>query len=174
MPVGQVGEVCTRGYLVMREYFDKPEATAAAIDAAGWLHTGDLGTMDERGYCRITGRLKDMVIRGGENMFPAEIEAVLIEHPAVLEAAVVGVPDRRMGEELAAFLRVAGETPDVEALRAHVRSRLAAPKAPRYWVFLKEFPLTGSGKIQKFVLRERWDAGAFAVIDAVGDRPARR
>ena len=173
VPVGQVGEVCTRGYLVMKEYFDKPEATAAAIDAAGWLHTGDLGTMDERGYCRITGRLKDMVIRGGENMFPAEIEAVLIEHPAVLEAAVVGVPDRRMGEELAAFLRVAGETPDVEALRAHVRGRLAAPKAPRYWVFLKEFPLTGSGKIQKFVLRERWDAGAFAVIDAVGDRPAR-
>jgi len=173
VPVGQVGEVCTRGYLVMKEYFDKPEATAAAIDAAGWLHTGDLGTMDERGYCRITGRLKDMVIRGGENMFPAEIEAVLIEHPAVLEAAVVGVPDRRMGEELAAFLRVAGETPDVEALRAHVRGRLAATKAPRYWVFLMEFPLTGSGKIQKFVLRERWDAGAFAVIDAVGDRPAR-
>lgn len=174
VPVGQVGEVCTRGYLVMKEYFDKPEATAAAIDAAGWLHTGDLGTMDERGYCRITGRLKDMVIRGGENMFPAEIEAVLIEHAAVIEAAVVGVPDHRMGEELAAFLRVAGEPPEVEQLRAHVRSRLAAPKAPRYWVFLEEFPLTGSGKIQKFVLRERWDAGVFAVVDAVGDRPSRR
>ena len=164
VPVGQVGEVCTRGYLVMKEYFDKPEATAAAIDAAGWLHTGDLGTMDERGYCRITGRLKDMVIRGGENMFPAEIEAVLIEHPAVLEAAVVGVPDRRMGEELAAFLRVAGESPDVEQLRAHVRSRLAAPKAPRYWVFLAEFPLTGSGKIQKFRLRERWSSGELAEL----------
>jgi fatty-acyl-CoA synthase len=173
VPVGQVGEVCTRGYLVMKEYFDKPEATAAAIDAAGWLHTGDLGTMDARGYCRITGRLKDMVIRGGENMFPAEIEAVLIEHPAVIEAAVIGVPDHRMGEELAAFVRVAAEPPGVEQLRAHVRSRLAAPKAPRYWVFLTEFPLTGSGKIQKFVLRERWDAGAFAVIDAVGERSAR-
>ena len=171
--VGAVGELCARGYLVMNEYFDKPEATASAIDADGWLHTGDLGTMDERGYCRITGRLKDMVIRGGENMFPAEIEAVLIEHPAVIEAAVIGVPDRRMGEELAAFVRVAGELPDVEKLRAHVRSRLAAPKAPRYWVFLREFPLTGSGKIQKFVLRERWDAGAFAVIDAVGERTAR-
>jgi fatty-acyl-CoA synthase len=173
VPVGQVGEVCTRGYLVMKEYFDKPEATAAAIDAAGWLHTGDLGTMDARGYCRITGRLKDMVIRGGENMFPAEIEAVLIEHPAVIEAAVIGVPDHRMGEELAAFVRVAAEPPGVEQLRAHVRSRLAAPKAPRYWVFLTEFPLTGSGKVQKFVLRERWDAGAYAVIDAVGERSAR-
>jgi len=171
--VGAVGELCARGYLVMKEYFDKPEATASAIDADGWLHTGDLGTMDERGYCRITGRLKDMVIRGGENMFPAEIEAVLIEHPAVIEAAVIGVPDRRMGEELAAFVRVSGEQPGVEKLRAHVRSRLAAPKAPRYWVFLAEFPLTGSGKIQKFVLRERWDAGAFSVIDAVGERTAR-
>jgi fatty-acyl-CoA synthase len=106
-------------------------------------------------------------------MFPAEIEATLIEHPAVIEAAVIGVPDHRMGEELAAFLRVSGEPPDVEQLRAHVRSRLAAPKAPRYWVFLTEFPLTGSGKIQKFVLRERWDAGAFVVVDAVGQRPAR-
>ena len=171
--VGAVGELCARGYLVMKEYFDKPEATASAIDADGWLHTGDLGTMDERGYCRITGRLKDMVIRGGENMFPAEIEATLIEHPAVIEAAVIGVPDHRMGEELAAFVRIAGEPPDITQLRAHVRSRLAAPKAPRYWVFLTEFPLTGSGKIQKFVLRERWDAGAFAVVDAVGERSAR-
>ena len=173
VPVGAVGELCARGYLVMNEYFDKPEATASAIDADGWLHTGDLGTMDERGYCRITGRLKDMVIRGGENMFPAEIEAVLIEHPAVIEAAVIGVPDHRMGEELAAFVRVSGEPPDVEQLRAHVRGRLAAPKAPRYWVFLEEFPLTGSGKIQKFVLRARWDAGGFEAIDAVGNRSAR-
>jgi fatty-acyl-CoA synthase len=173
VPVGTVGELCARGYLVLNEYFDKPGATASAIDADGWLHTGDLGTMDERGYCRITGRLKDMVIRGGENMFPAEIEAVLIEHPAVLEAAVIGVPDHRMGEELAAFVRVSGEPPDVEQLRAHVRGRLAAPKAPRYWVFLEEFPLTGSGKIQKFVLRARWDAGGFEAIDAVGNRSAR-
>jgi fatty-acyl-CoA synthase len=163
---GEVGELCARGYMVMKEYFDKPEATAAAIDAEGWLHTGDLATMDERGYCRITGRLKDMVIRGGENMFPAEIEAVLIQHPAVAEAAVVGVPDARMGEELAAFVRVNGAPPTVAALRAHVRERLAAPKAPRYWVFLQEFPLTGSGKIQKFVLRDRWSKGEFQAIDA--------
>lgn len=167
---GEVGELCARGYMVMKEYFDKPEATAAAIDAEGWLHTGDLATMDERGYCRITGRLKDMVIRGGENMFPAEIEAVLIEHPAIVEAAVIGVPDPRMGEELAAFVRLSGEPPPVEALRAHVRARLAAPKTPRYWVFLKEFPLTGSGKIQKFVLRDRWAQGEFSAIDSSAHR----
>ena len=162
-PCGVVGELCTKGYLVMHEYFDKPEATAAAIDRDGWLHTGDLATMDERGYCKITGRLKEMVIRGGENMFPAEIEAALYEHPAVAEIAVIGVPDPKMGEELAAFIRVAGPRPTVEVLRAHVRERLAAPKTPRYWIFLDEFPLTGSGKIQKFVLRERWEKGEFNV-----------
>jgi fatty-acyl-CoA synthase len=166
---GAVGELCARGYMVMKEYFDKPEATASALDADGWLHTGDLATMDERGYCRITGRLKDIVIRGGENMFPAEIEAALIEHPDVTEAAVIGVPDPLMGEELAAFVRVSGVPPDVAALRAHVRERLAAPKAPRYWVFVEEFPLTGSGKIQKFVLRERWQAGV-QFIDAAPQR----
>lgn len=158
---GVVGELCTKGYLVMHQYFDKPEATAAAIDRDGWLHTGDLATMDERGYCKITGRLKEMVIRGGENMFPAEIEAALYEHPAIIEIAVIGVPDLKMGEELAAFIRVAGQRPTVEALRAHVRERLAAPKTPRYWIFVDEFPLTGSGKIQKFVLRERWEKGEF-------------
>jgi fatty-acyl-CoA synthase len=167
VPHGQVGELCARGYMVMKEYFEKPEATAAAIDADGWLHTGDLATMDARGYCRITGRLKDMVIRGGENLFPAEIEAALIEHPLVAEVAVIGVPDPKMGEELAAFVRVSGQLPSVEALRAHVRDRLAGPKAPRYWVFLDQFPLTGSGKIQKFVLRERWGRGEFEFVDAV-------
>jgi fatty-acyl-CoA synthase len=171
VPFGAVGELCARGYMVMKEYFDKPEATASALDADGWLHTGDLATMDERGYCRITGRLKDMVIRGGENMFPAEIEAALIEHPDVTEAAVIGVPDPLMGEELAAFVRVSGAPPDVAALRAHVRERLAAPKAPRYWVFVEEFPLTGSGKIQKFVLREHWRAGV-KHVDAATHRHA--
>jgi fatty-acyl-CoA synthase len=162
VPPGTVGELCTRGYLVMHGYFDMAKATAEAIDADGWLHTGDLATMDERGYCRITGRLKEMVIRGGENLFPAEIEAVLHEHPAIVEAAVVGVPDPRMGEELAAFIRAAaGQPPDEQELRAHVRARLAAPKTPRYWIFVDEFPLTGSGKIQKFVLRERWEKGEF-------------
>lgn len=159
---GVVGELCTRGYLLMHGYWDNPEATAAAIDQDGWLHTGDLGTMDERGYCRITGRLKDMVIRGGENMFPAEIEAVLCELPGVSEVAVIGVPDPKMGEELAAFVRCSvGSRPTVEALRTHVRRHLAAPKTPRYWIFVDEFPLTGSGKIQKFVLRERWEKGEY-------------
>ncbi len=167
---GAVGELCVRGYMVMKEYFDKPEATAAALDEEGWLHTGDLATMDERGYCRITGRLKDMVIRGGENLFPAEIEAALIEHPDITEAAVIGVPDPLMGEELAAFIRVTGQPPNANALREYVRERLAAPKAPRYWVFIDEFPLTGSGKIQKFVLRERWLAGLSYIDTAAGRR----
>jgi len=166
VPVGAVGELCTRGYHLMRAYFEKPDATSAAIDSEGWLHTGDLATMDARGYCRIVGRLKDMVIRGGENLYPAEIEAALIEHAAVTDVAVIGVPDRMMGEELAAFIRIAGNPPRVDELRAHVRARLAGPKAPRYWVFLDEFPLTGSGKVQKFLLRERWARGEFECIDA--------
>jgi len=167
VPLGTIGEICTRGYMVMQEYFEKPEATATTVDRDGWLHTGDLGTMDERGYCRVTGRLKDMVIRGGENMFPAEIESALIEHPSVTEVAVIGVPDPRMGEELVAFIRVSGDVrPDIEVLRQHVRQRLAAPKTPRYWVFLPEFPLTGSGKIQKFVLRERWGHGEYDPVDS--------
>ncbi|MBS0366210.1 MAG: AMP-binding protein [Proteobacteria bacterium] len=172
VPVDTVGELCTRGYHVMHAYFDRPDATAAAIDGEGWLRTGDLATMDARGYCRIAGRLKDMVIRGGENLFPAEIEAVLVEHAAITDAAVIGVPDRIMGEELAAFIRVAAEPPGIDALRAHVRSRLAGPKAPRYWVFLEQFPLTGSGKIQKFVLKERWERGEFQFVDAATMRGA--
>jgi fatty-acyl-CoA synthase len=172
VPVGAVGELCTRGYHLMRAYFDKPDATSAAIDSEGWLRTGDLATMDARGYCRIVGRLKDMVIRGGENLFPAEIEAALIEHAAVMDVAVIGVPDRMMGEELAAFIRIAGNPPGVDELRAHVRARLAGPKAPRYWVFLDEFPLTGSGKVQKFVLRERWARGEFQCIDVRSTRGA--
>jgi len=157
-----VGELCTRGYLLMTGYFDNPKATTATIDSDGWLHTGDLATMDSRGYVRITGRLKDMVIRGGENMFPAEIESVLIEHPDVVEVAIIGVPDPKMGEELAAFVRTSATRPEVAALHAHVRERLAAPKTPRYWIFIDAFPLTGSGKIQKFILRERYLAGEYA------------
>ena len=157
-----VGELCTRGYLLMTGYFDNPKATAATIDSDGWLHTGDLATMDSRGYVRITGRLKDMVIRGGENMFPAEIESVLIEHPDVVEVAIIGVPDPKMGEELAAFVRTGPTRPEVIALHAHVRQHLAAPKTPRYWIFVDSFPLTGSGKIQKFILRERYLAGEYA------------
>jgi fatty-acyl-CoA synthase len=162
VPVGVTGELCTRGYLVMTGYFENPEATAKAIDEDGWLHTGDLATMDSRGYFRIKGRLKEMVIRGGENLFPVEIEGVLHEHPDVADVAVVGVPDPKMGEELAAFIRSAGPNPpSEETLRAHVRANLAAQKTPRYWIFVNEFPLTGSGKVQKFVLREKWEKGEF-------------
>jgi fatty-acyl-CoA synthase len=162
MPVGETGEICTRGYLVMLGYNDDPAATAAAIDADGWLHTGDLGTMDARGYLRVTGRVKDMIIRGGENLFPAEIESVLLEHPTVAEVAVVGVPDERWGEVAVCFVRSAvGASLDPAALRGHCRVHLAAQKTPSVWIEIDEWPLTGSGKIQKFVLRERFAAGAF-------------
>jgi fatty-acyl-CoA synthase len=141
----------------MLGYNDDPEATARTIDPDGWLHTGDLGTMDARGYCRITGRVKDMIIRGGENLFPAEIENVLLEHPSVAEVAVVGVPDPRLGEAVAAFVRPApGASFDPDALRAYCRAQIAAQKCPTHWLEVSEWPLTGSGKIQKFVLRERW------------------
>jgi fatty-acyl-CoA synthase len=166
VPCGAVGELCARGFQVMLGYFDMPEPTAAAIDRDGWLHTGDLATMDERGYCRIAGRLKDMVIRGGENLFPVEIESALLEHPGVADAAVIGVPDRIMGEELAAFVRAAGARPAVGELRTHVRARLAATKTPRYWIFVDALPLTGPGKVQKYVLRQHWDSGALEVLQA--------
>ena len=154
---GVIGELCTRGYHVMTGYFRDLEKTAAAIDADGWLHTGDLASMDERGYCQIGGRLKDMIIRGGENIYPREIEQVLFGHPAVADVAVVGVPDAKWGEQVAAFVRPApGGTPDPEELFSYCREHLAPHKTPRYWTVLEEFPLTPSGKIQKFVLRERF------------------
>ena len=161
--IGQVGEICARAYAVMLGYNDNPEATAAAIDAEGWLHTGDLGTMDSRGFVRVTGRVKDMIIRGGENLFPAEIENVLLEHPDVAEVAVVGVPDDRLGEAVAAFVRVReGASFDPDALKAHCRAQIAAQKAPSHWIAVREWPLTGSGKIQKFALRDQWIAAGGA------------
>ena len=160
VPIGTTGELCTRGYLVMKEYFEMPDATAATIDADGWLHTGDLCAMDERGYCTVEGRLKDMIIRGGENVYPREIEELLYTHPGVVEVAVVGVPDPKWGEQVAAFVRATPEAkPTGDELFDFVRARLAPHKTPRHWVFVDEFPLTGSGKIQKFVLRERWEKG---------------
>ena len=123
------GELCTRGYFAMMGYFDNPDATAATIDADGWLHTGDLAAMDSRGYCRITGRLKDMIIRGGENIYPREIEQVLFEHEDVADVAVVGVPDPTWGEQVAAFVRPAdGRTPDPDRLRTYCHERLAPTK----------------------------------------------
>jgi fatty-acyl-CoA synthase len=152
---GQVGELCARGYMVMAGYNEQPEATAAAIDAEGWYHTGDLASMDERGYLRIEGRLKDMIIRGGENIYPREIEELLFAHPDVADVAVVGAPDQRWGEVVAAFIRPAsGRVPNEAELRDYCRAHLAPYKCPQRWIFLDTFPLTPSGKIQKFKLRE--------------------
>lgn len=159
LPLDTVGEICARGYSVMLGYNDDPEATARTIDADGWLHTGDLGTMDARGFVRITGRVKEMIIRGGENLFPAEIENVLLEHDDVAEVAVVGVPDPKFGEAVAAFVRIsAGATFDASTLIAHCRANIAAQKTPTHWVEVQQWPLTGSGKIQKFALRDEWVA----------------
>ncbi|GAA0823488.1 AMP-binding protein [Streptosporangium amethystogenes subsp. fukuiense] len=156
LPVGTVGELCTRGYHVMTGYFDDAVATMSAIDADGWLHTGDLASMDERGYCRIEGRLKEMIIRGGENIYPREIENVIFQHPDVADVAVVGVPDDTWGEQVAAFVRPApGRTPDVAGLREYCLARLARHKVPKQWSVVEALPLTASGKVQKFRLRER-------------------
>lgn len=159
-PIGVQGEICCRGYNVMAGYNDDPVATAAAICPQGWLHTGDLGTMDARGYLKITGRVKDMIIRGGENLYPAEIENAMLEHDAILEAAVVGVPDDKWGELVACFMRGRGaERPEAASLKAFIRERLSPPKTPAYWIWVDQWPLTGSGKIQKFALREAFARG---------------
>jgi acyl-CoA synthetase (AMP-forming)/AMP-acid ligase II len=161
VPLGQVGEICTRGYHVMSGYFDNPEGTAQAIDPQGWLHTGDLGSMDERGYCRVEGRVKEMIIRGGENIYPREIEMVLLEHAGVAEVAVVGVPDEWWGEQVAAFIRPAADAePATAELEAFCHQRLAPFKVPRFWLMVDAFPMTASGKVQKFALRERFVAAA--------------
>jgi len=155
-PVGVIGEICTRGYLVMDGYLGDQAATRAAIDSDGWLHTGDLGAMDERGYCRVEGRLKDMIIRGGENIYPREIEAVLLAHPAVAEVAVVGVADRFWGEIVGAVIRpVPGVQAPAEAdLEALCRERLAGFKVPARWMILDSLPLTATGKIRKDLLSD--------------------
>jgi fatty-acyl-CoA synthase len=165
LPVNTLGEYCTRGYHVMHGYFEMPEATGKTIDTDGWLHTGDLCSMDERGYCKVEGRLKDMIIRGGENIYPREIEELLFRHPSVGEVAVVGLPDERLGEEVGAFLRAApGQSIDREELFAYLREHLSPQKTPKFWFAVDEYPLTGSGKIQKFVLRQQWQDGHFTEI----------
>lgn len=154
-PPGVEGEFCCRGYNVMRGYYKMPEETAKVIDAAGWLHSGDLGTCDEEGYFRVTGRIKDIIIRGGENISPREVEDVLLTMPQVLNAQVVGAPDERYGEIPVAFLILKrGEVLDEETVRAYVRGLLARYKTPKHVYFVEEYPLTASGKIQKFKLRE--------------------
>jgi fatty-acyl-CoA synthase len=155
VPRGVAGEFCTRGYSVMRGYWNDETATDAALDAAGWMHSGDLAVMEESGYIHIVGRLKDMIIRGGENISPREIEEVLVAHADVSEAQVIGVPSRKYGEEVMAWVRPRpGATLTEQELTAYCRACLAAFKVPRYWRFVETFPMTVTGKIQKFRLRQ--------------------
>lgn len=156
VPRGRPGELCTKGYSVMLGYWDDDEKTAEAIDADGWMHTGDLVVIDERDYGNVVGRLKDMVIRGGENIYPREIEEFLYGHPAVRDVAVVGVPDEKFGEELCAWITLAdGHTATEDEIRAYCEGRIAHYKVPRYVRFVPEFPLTVTGKVRKFEIRDR-------------------
>jgi len=156
LPDNQQGELCARGHAVMLGYYGDPAATAKAIDSGGWLHTGDLSVRQPNGYYRITGRIKDMVIRGGENIYPREVEEFLFTHPAVEQAAVVGLPDAKYGEELCMWVKLkAGAAATAEELRAFCRANLAHYKVPRYVKFVDEFPQTVTGKIQKFKVREQ-------------------
>jgi fatty-acyl-CoA synthase len=155
VPRGEPGELCTRGYAVMLGYWNDPAATAAAIDAARWMHTGDLAVMRDDGYARISGRLKDMVIRGGENIYPREIEEFLYSHPAIAEVQVIGVPDTKYGEEVCAWVRLHdGHPATVDEIREYCRGQIATYKIPRYVRFTTEFPMTVTGKIQKYRMRE--------------------
>jgi fatty-acyl-CoA synthase len=154
-PRGARGELCTRGYSVMRGYWNNEEATRASIDDGGWMHSGDLATMDERGYVNIVGRIKDMIIRGGENIYPREVEEFLHTHAAVSEAQVIGVPSEKYGEEVMAWVRLKpGARCDAEALTAHCKGQIATYKIPRWWKFVDSFPMTVTGKVQKFRMRE--------------------
>jgi fatty-acyl-CoA synthase len=155
VPRGQPGELCTRGYSVMIGYWNDPEKTSEAVDADGWMHTGDLATIDDEGYCNIVGRIKDMVIRGGENVFPREIEEYLFRHPKIEDVQVIGVPDPKMGEEICAWIKLrAGETSSREEIAAFCKGQIAHYKVPRYVKFVDSFPMTVTGKIQKFEMRK--------------------
>jgi fatty-acyl-CoA synthase len=155
LPRGEPGELCTRGYLVMLGYWNDPNATKESVDRARWMHTGDLAVMREDGYVNIVGRIKDMVIRGGENIYPREIEEFLYTHPAVADVQVVGVPDEKYGEELCAWVRLKeGARASAEELRRFCRGKIATYKIPRYVLVVTEFPMTVTGKVQKFRMRE--------------------
>jgi fatty-acyl-CoA synthase len=156
VPRGTAGELLTRGYSVMLGYWDDEEKTREAIDAAGWMRTGDLATIDAEGYCNIVGRIKDMVIRGGENVYPREIEEFLYRHPKIQDVQVIGVPDSRYGEELCAWVRLRdGETATAEEIRAFCQGQIAHYKVPRHIKFVDGFPMTVTGKIQKFLMRQQ-------------------
>ncbi len=154
VPRGTTGEFCTRGYPVMLGYWDEPELTAEAIDSAGWMHTGDLATMDQDGYCAIVGRIKDMVIRGGENVYPREIEEFLYTHPSIVDVQVFGVPDKRFGEELCAWIKLrAGTKLTEDDVKGYCKDQIAHFKIPRYVRFVDDFPMTVTGKMQKYLMR---------------------
>ncbi|HEX3318851.1 MAG TPA: AMP-binding protein [Solirubrobacteraceae bacterium] len=155
LPRGEAGEFCTRGYSVMLGYWNDPERTAETVDAGRWMHTGDLATMDDEGYLNIVGRIKDMIIRGGENLYPREVEEFLYGHPAIADVQVIGVPDERYGEELMAWVIVReGEVLDEDGVRTFCEGRIARQKIPRYVKVVEEFPMTVTGKVQKFKMRE--------------------
>ena len=154
VPRGVTGEFCTRGYSVMLGYWEDTEKTAEAIDQAGWMHTGDLATMDADGYCAIVGRIKDLVIRGGENIYPREVEEFLYRHPAIVDVQVFGVPDQRFGEELCAWIKLrAGQTLTEDEVKAFCKDQIAHYKVPRYVRFVEDFPMTVTGKMQKYLMR---------------------
>ncbi|MDP1582728.1 MAG: AMP-binding protein [Bradyrhizobium sp.] len=159
VPRGERGELCTRGYSVMLGYWDEPEKTAEVLDAAGWMHTGDIAIIDAEGYCNIVGRIKDMVIRGGDNLYPREIEEYLYRHPKIQDVQIFGVADARYGEELCAWIRVrSGESLTADEVRAFCQGQIAHNKIPRYVEFVEEFPMTVTGKVQKFLMREAVEA----------------
>jgi fatty-acyl-CoA synthase len=157
LPRGEPGELCTRGYSVMLGYWDEPEKTADVLDAAGWMHTGDLATMDADGYVNIVGRIKDLVIRGGENVYPREVEEFLYSHPDIADVSVIGVPDEKYGEELCAWVRMreGAEPLDAAAVKEFCQGRLAHYKVPRYVQVVDEFPMTVTGKVRKVEMREK-------------------
>ena len=156
VPTGTPGELLTRGYSVMRGYWNDPEHTGEAIDAAGWMHTGDLATLDEEGYGNIVGRIKDMVIRGGENVYPREIEEFLYQHPKIQDVQVIGVPDKRYGEEICAWIRLhEGVTATPDEILTFCQGQIAHYKIPRYIKFVDVFPMTVTGKVQKYAMREQ-------------------
>jgi fatty-acyl-CoA synthase len=156
VPLGTPGELCTRGYSVMLGYWNNSEATANAIDQARWMHTGDLATMDAEGYINIVGRIKDMVIRGGENVYPREIEEFLYTHPKISDVQVIGVPDEKYGEEVCAWIKLkSGEQATTEEIREYCKGQIAHYKIPRYITFVESFPMTVTGKIQKFLMRQQ-------------------
>ncbi len=154
VPLGESGELCTRGYNVMLGYWNDPEKTAETIDAARWMHSGDLATIDEDGYVNIVGRIKDMIIRGGENIYPREIEEFLYTHPNVSDVQIIGVPDEKFGEEVMAWIKLKEDVSTAEEMREFCKGKIAHYKIPKYYKFTDDFPMTVTGKIRKIEMRE--------------------